>query len=129
MKYFEDHQDRPLYRSRDGCILGVCKGIANYSGLSVCWIRIGFIILCFITSVFPGIFLYLLAAVLMKPEPVIEPQTEQEWEFYHSYAGSRAMGLARLKRKFDQLERRARRMESIVTGRDFDWEQRLRSEE
>jgi phage shock protein C len=40
--------------------------------------------------------------------------------------GSRAMGLQRLKRTFNNLDRRVQHMESIVTGREFDWERRFR---
>jgi len=36
------------------------------------------------------------------------------------------MALHRLKRTFDNLDRRIQRIESIVTARDYDWERRLR---
>jgi phage shock protein C len=61
----------------------------------------------------------------MKPEPVLPLETEAEQEFYNSYATSRSMALHRLRRTFDQLDRRIRRIESIVTSREYDWERRL----
>jgi phage shock protein C len=35
------------------------------------------------------------------------------------------MAIRRLKRTFDNLDRRIRRIEDIVTARDYEWEQRL----
>lgn len=35
------------------------------------------------------------------------------------------MALNRLKRSFDNLDRRIRRMEHIVTTREYDWERKL----
>ena len=61
----------------------------------------------------------------MKPEPVLPLQTEDDEEFYNSFASSRRMAIHRLKRTFDHLDRRIQRIESIVTARDFDWDSRL----
>jgi phage shock protein C len=38
---------------------------------------------------------------------------------------SREMGIHRLKRTYDNLDRRIRRMESIVTSKDYSWDKRL----
>ncbi len=119
------HKGR-LYRSRDGAIFGVCRGIANYADISVCWVRCICIAIFIFSGFFPLALIYLIAAIFMKPEPVVPLATEEELEFYTSYAGSRAMAVSRLKKKFEQLERRARRMENIVTAKEFDWEQRLK---
>ena len=121
----QGYQQRRLYRSRNGTIFGVCKGLANYADISVCWVRLICIAIFIFSGFFPLALIYLAAAILMKPEPVIPIATEEELEFYTSYAGSRAMAVSRLKKKFEQLERRARRIENIVTAREFDWDQRL----
>jgi phage shock protein C len=115
-----------LYRSRHGVILGVCKGIAEYLDFSVFWMRIIALALLIFSGIWPMVGVYLLAALLMKPEPVLPLETEEEQEFYESYASSRRMALHRLKRTFDNLDRRIRRMEDIVTTRESDWERRLR---
>jgi phage shock protein C len=36
------------------------------------------------------------------------------------------MALHRLKKTYDNLDRRIRRMEDIVTAKDYDWDYRLR---
>jgi len=40
---------------------------------------------------------------------------------------SRGTALRRLKKTFDDLQRRIQRIETIVTSREYDWEQRLRN--
>ena len=118
-------EGKGLYRSRDGMICGVCKGIAEYLDFSIFWMRVIAVFLALFT--FPWVVVgYFVAALLMKPEPVLPFETEADQEFYNSYVSSRPMALHRLKRTFDGLERRIRRMEDIVTKRDYDWEARLR---
>jgi len=85
---------------------------------------IAFLLLVF-SGVWPIVILYFLAALLMKPEPVLPLETEGEQEFYNSYASSRRMALHRLKRTYDNLDRRIQRIESVVTSREYDWDRRL----
>ena len=118
---------RGLYRSRSGLILGVCKGFAEYFNVSVRWTRILTVVSMIFTGFWPGVAIYLIAALLMKPGPVLPLETDQEEEFYNSYAASRAMALRRLKRNFDNMDRRIQRMENVVTAREYNWEQRLNS--
>jgi phage shock protein C len=61
----------------------------------------------------------------MKPEPVAPINNADDEEFYNSYTASRSMAMDRLKRTFDHLDRRLRRMEDTVTAREYDWDQRL----
>lgn len=118
---------RGLYRSRNGRILGVCKGLAEYFDVRVSVVRAAAIIAFIFTGFWPVIGLYLLAAFFMKPEPVMPFAREAEREFYDSYTESRAGALSRIKRKFESLDRRIRRMEDVVTSKDFEWEQRMNS--
>jgi hypothetical protein len=60
--------------------------------------------------------LYLLAALLMKVEPLREPKSSSEWEFYNSYASSKSLAFAWLKQRFERLDRRTRWLEDLVTG-------------
>lgn len=116
---------RGLYRSRTGMIMGVCKGLAQYFDLSVFWVRVVAVLAFIFTGFWPLAGVYFLAALLMKPEPVVPLKDEDEREFYESYTTSRSMAVGRLKRRFEQLDRRLQRMEDIVTSREFDWEQRF----
>lgn len=127
MRRFEKILRGGLYRSRNGIILGVCRGIAEYFDFSVFWVRAIVVIVLLISGFWPIMILYFIAALLMKPEPVIPIQTEEEQEFYDSYTHSSKGAADRLKRRYDNLERRIQRMEHTVTTREFDWDHRLKT--
>lgn len=114
-----------VYRSRHGMIFGVCRGTAEYLGFSVFWFRFLTVCAALFTGFWPLVGMYIIAALLMKPEPVVPFEEDSEQEFYDSYVNSRTMALSRLKRTYDNLERRIRRMENLVTAREYDWERRL----
>jgi phage shock protein C len=115
----------PLYRSRYGVILGVCRGIAEHFDIPVFWIRIGTIILTVTTGVWPMLVAYFGAAFFLQQEPVLPFSNESDNEFYSSFTNSRSMALHRLKKKFDQMQSRLRRMEDVVTSREYDWERKM----
>ena len=119
------YASRALYRSRCGWIFGVCRGIADYADISPIWVRLAFVILAVTTAFFPMVLVYLVLAIVVKPEPLLRPETEDDWAFYDVYAASRSRALSQLKRRLEELDRRARRIEDVVTTPGFDWEQRL----
>jgi len=118
---------RGLYRSRHGVILGVCRGIAEYFDFSLRWTRIIVLAAFLFTGFWPVAIAYLILALVMKPAPALPFSNEGETEFYNSYASSRTMALNRLKRTFDGLEKRLRRMEDHVTSDRFQWENRVKN--
>ena len=69
MNHYYTRERRGFYRSRDGAIFGVCRGIADYFDFSLFWTRMLTVILLIISGFWPVILLYLVAALLMKPEP------------------------------------------------------------
>ena len=118
-------RDSGLYRSRQGLICGVCRGLADYLGFSIFWTRAIAVALLIFTGFWPLVGLYVLAALVMKPKPALPIETDEEQEFYNSYVSSRSMALQRLRRIFDRLDRRLQRMEDKVTAREYDWDRRL----
>ncbi len=121
-----DGGQRRLYRARDGTILGVCAGIARYMEVSPGRVRLIAVVLMFVTSAWPIVGLYFLAAFFMPLEPVRPIESEEAQEFYNSFTSSRTMALHRLKRTFDRLDRRIRHMEDVVTDAEYDWDRRMR---
>jgi phage shock protein C len=119
---------RTLYRSRRGWIFGICQGLADYADLSVCWVRLAAFIALMITGFWPMVLIYIVAAIFLKPAPVVELKNEDDWDFYQTYVSDRKMALSRLKRRCEALDRRTRRMENIVTDREYDWDRRFQSE-
>ena len=127
MKRFEKILRGGMYRSRDGVILGVCRGISDYFDFSVFWTRAIAVILLIFTGLWPTVVLYFLAALLMKPEPVIPIQSKDHQEFYDSYVHSPRSAADRIKRRYSKLEKRIQRLEHTVTRPGYDWESRLNS--
>lgn len=120
-------RDGTLYRSRNGVIFGVFRGMAAHYGLNLFWLRFVGVVLLFFTGIFPLVPLYLVAALLIKPEPD-RPMDDDESEFYNSYTTNRRLALERLGRRMDSLDRRAQRIESAVTARGYDWDRRMRNQ-
>ena len=116
-----------LHRSRNGVILGVCRGIAEHFDFSVFWVRTIAVIILLLSGFWPITGIYFIAALIMKPEPAIPIQSDDEQEFYDSYLNSRKRAADRLKRRYENLERRMRRMEHTVTSREYDWDNRMNS--
>jgi len=117
-----------LYRSRRGVILGVCRGLAEFFEVEVKWVRIIAVVALIMTGFWPAVAIYLAAAYLMKPAPLLPLENDMEEEFYNSYAASRSMAIGRIKRQFDRLDRRIQRVESHVTAREYSWDRRLKDE-
>jgi phage shock protein C len=126
MKRIDRLMEHGFYRSRKGLILGVCRGIAEHFDISLFWVRTIALALLVISGFWPLTGLYLLAALLMKPEPVLPIHDDAEQEFYDSYTHSRHRVVQRMKNRFENLERRLQRMEHIVTSAEYDWEGRFR---
>ena len=115
MNRFERYHKHGLHRSKDGVLLGVCKGIADYLGLSVLGVRAILIIGFILSGFWPIMGLYFLAALIMKPEP-LKPVM---------YEADRKGAAERLRRRYEKMEGRLRSMEDVVTTREFDWDRRL----
>lgn len=118
---------RGLYRSRNGIILGVCRGIADYFDFSVFWIRGIAVILFFFTGFWPIAGIYILAALLMKSDSnaPIAAASKKRCRVRHSCRRNETA--ERLKRKWRHLEKRIRRMEDKVTSREYEWNSRFHS--
>ncbi len=116
-----------IYRARDGVFLGVCKGVADYFDFSVFWIRMAMVATFIFSGFWPMIGVYLVAAFFMKPRPVKPVRSEDEKEFYDSYVNSPRSAARKLRKKFEDLDRRIRNMEDKVTGRDYEWERKFHS--
>jgi phage shock protein C len=125
MSRYNGISKRGLYRSRDGIILGVCRGVADYFDFSAFWIRAILIVAFVFTGFWPVIGIYILAALLMKSEPGVtgENNSKRTYQCRHSRAGRETS--ERIRRKWRHLEKRIRRMEDKVTSREFHWHKRF----
>ncbi len=72
-----------LYRDKSNAkLMGVCSGIADYTGVNALWIRLAFIMTIFMTG--GGVILaYLLAGMLLNKKPAhlySEPAEQKYWQ-------------------------------------------------
>ena len=114
-----------IFRSRNGMIMGVCKGLSDYFQIPVAWVRIVFVVTLFFSGLWPVIGIYFAASFLMKPRPVKPLETDGEKDFYDTYVNSRTGAIRTLKNRFESLDRRIRRMEDTVTTSEFEWDQKM----
>lgn len=116
-----------LYRSRDGWVFGVCKGIADSRGFSVTVTRIFALAIMIFSWVVPFLIGYIALAIFLKQAPAPRFDNWDEEKFDDTLAYSKGTALKSLKTTFDRLDNRIRTMESRVTDKDFDWDERLKS--
>ena len=125
MSRYNSMSRRGLYRSRNGVILGVCRGVADYFDFSVFWIRAIAVILFICTGFWPIVGVYILAALLMKSDPAKSVGTASTQKSGGRYRCTRNDAAERLRRKWKHLDKRIRKMEDKVTSREFDWNSRF----
>lgn len=114
------------YRAPDGLIFGVAKGLADYFGMSAVWMRLIIVGLALFTAFWPVMVFYAVAAFIMPPVPKIKPATPDEVRAYRQTALNPELALKDLSHSAERLERRLRRLEDVVTSKDFDWQRRFR---
>lgn len=119
---------RTLYRSREGWFFGVCRGLADYASINVFWVRLAVVIATFLTAFWPMVLVYIVAAIFLRPAPVISFNSNEDWSFYQTYVSNREMALNRLRSRLQSLDKRTRRMESHVTRKEYDWDKRFDAE-
>lgn len=63
---------RRLYRSRNGEMLGICKGIAEWRDLPVGIVRLVFIIIAISTAIAPALIVYFIVGLILPINPYEE---------------------------------------------------------
>ena len=110
--------NRP-FRSREGVFFGVCRGVAEYFDMPVNGVRLATVMIFFLTGFWPLIIGYCIAALLLKPEPVIKFESPDDAEFYSSYTTSPPLSLYRL--KLTTLLQLVIRSSASVVGTPATW--------
>ncbi len=115
-----------LYRNpRQGKLCGVCAGVAEYFGTDVTIVRVATIVSAIIFSI-PTLIAYIAGCFLLPERPEALYGNEQEKQFWQSVRSSPSGTFSRARRKFMDLEQRLRRMEALVTSREFDLNRELK---
>jgi phage shock protein C len=101
-----------LYRDKqNGKLMGVCAGIADYTGVNAFWVRMAALMLCFMTSggIIPFYFIAGLA-LNKKPEELYVDQDEQKyWQRVRQSPGRTSR---EIRARFRDIDRRLAEVET-----------------
>ena len=104
-----------FYRDKlNGKFLGVCSGIADYTGVDVLWVRLGFIILSF--SMGWPMFVYLAIGMLAPKKPGHLYSGREEQQFWQRVRQSPARTAREVRAQFRDIDRRLAEVESFYVS-------------
>lgn len=115
-----------LYRDpKQGRVLGVCRGLADYFGFNTALVRLIAVVgLIFFTV--PTLVCYFLLGWILDPVPADLFHTVEEEDFWRKVRTDPGQTFAGLKHRFRAMELSLRAMEAHVTSREFQMDQELR---
>ncbi|HEX2763657.1 MAG TPA: envelope stress response membrane protein PspC [Allosphingosinicella sp.] len=95
---------------------GVCAGIADYTGIDVTVVRIGFVLLTLFGSGFP-IVAYFVTAWLAPSKPrELAHESSADAKFWQSVRASPARTVRDVRSRFRDIDRRLAEVETYVTS-------------
>jgi phage shock protein C len=104
-----------LYRDKQNAkLMGVCAGIADYTGVDVLWVRLAAIVFTFATGF--GIPLYFIAGMLMSKKPAHLYVDEQEQKYWQRVRQSPQRTAREIRARFRDVDRRLAEVESYYVS-------------
>jgi phage shock protein C len=107
------------YRSKNGMLLGVIRGLADHFQISPFYLRIIVIFLSLILAFWPAVILYIAAAIVMPKEPKVKPISERDKEIFLLGKADPDALVESLVNRSQRLEQKLRRLEDYVTSKPF----------
>lgn len=105
-----------FYRDkRNGKFMGVCAGIADYTGFDVSLVRVCFLAAVFMSggSILP---FYVIAAMVSPTKPhVLETRDSEQKQFWQGVRASPTQAARDIRSRFRDMDRRLADIESFVT--------------
>lgn len=110
---------RPLhtrfYRDKvNGKLMGVCAGIADYTGIDVLWVRLATLV--FATSTGIGIPIYFALGLLSEKKPATLYADRSEQRFWQGVRQSPARTAREVRARFRDLDRRLANVEAYYVS-------------
>ena len=102
----------------NGKWLGVCAGIADYTGIDVTWIRVGAILLTFAGGFPWTLVAYGVTAWIARPQPVGLYDTADDAKFWQGMRTNPKRSTAEVRSKFRDIDRRLADIELFYTSRN-----------
>ncbi len=116
--------NKPSYKKlyldkKNAKISGVCAGIGDYFGIDPTVLRIGTVILFFLSGPFV-IIGYVLLAIFLDAKPADLYETKKHGEFWKSVRTEPSNTVRDIRYKFRDIERRLRVAEAHVTSPQYN---------
>ena len=109
-KFYLDKQNRKY--------LGVCSGIADYTGVDVTWVRVGTVVLT-IAGGFPWTLIaYWLVAWMADNKPAGLYESRDEQKFWQGVRSNPKRSTAEIRSSFRDIDRRLADIETMYTSRN-----------
>lgn len=103
---------------KNGKFLGVCSGIADYSGINVLWVRIGAVLVT-LMGAFPWtVIAYFLAAWMAEDKPSGLYADRDDEKFWQGVRTNPARSTRDVRSKFRDIDRRLADIETYYTSRN-----------
>lgn len=104
-----------LYRDKvNGKFLGVCAGIADYTGIDALWVRLGFLILGFAMG-WPFL-IYFAIGILAEKKPTALYGDREEQRFWQGVRQSPARTAREVRASFRDIDRRLAEVEHFYVS-------------
>jgi phage shock protein C len=102
---------------QNGKWLGVCSGLAEYTGIEVLWLRLGFVLLSF--AMFPmNLIAYVLIAWMAPVAPRGLYEGPEDAKFWQGVRTNPRRSTAEVRSKFRDIDRRLGDIETYYTSRN-----------
>jgi phage shock protein C len=104
-----------FYRDKiNGKFMGVCAGIADYTGVDVLWVRLAMIMFTLFTGF--GIPLYIAIGILAEKKPGSLYVDREEQKFWQGVRQSPARTAREVRAQFRDIDRRLAEVESFYVS-------------
>lgn len=105
-----------LYRDKQNAkLMGVCSGIADYTGVNALWVRLGFLVLLFagMGMILP---VYFLAGILLNKKPPHLYVDKQEEKYWQQVRQNPKRTVREVRGKFRDIDRRLAEVETFYVS-------------
>ncbi|MGJ3649734.1 envelope stress response membrane protein PspC [Sphingomonas sp. GlSt437] len=102
---------------QNGKWMGVCAGIADYTGVDVTFVRIGMVLLTFATSGWMAL-AYIAAGAIADKKPIGLYDTQEDAKFWQGVRSNPRRSTAEVRSKFRDIDRRLADIETMYTSRN-----------
>jgi phage shock protein C len=105
-----------LYRDKQNAkFMGVCAGIADYTGVNVGWVRLGAVVLTFMTGgwVIPA---YFVAGIALNKKPAHLYVDQDEQKYWQRVRQSPARTAREIRAEFRDIDRRLAEVENYYVS-------------